>query len=81
MFGTFYADQRFGEHLRSTEKNLPDFLVSEHFNTAGHFIDDAVVRGVLVLRRELTTEAPEEAPDLQTRHQSPRSLNSDFRPL
>ena len=30
--------QRFGKHLRSTEKNLPGFLVAEHFNTAGHSI-------------------------------------------
>ena len=40
--------QRFGEHLRSIEKNLPGFPVAEHFNTAGHSIDDALVRGMML---------------------------------
>ena len=40
--------QRFGEHLRSIEKNLPGFPVAENFNTAGHSIDDALVRGMML---------------------------------
>ena len=36
--------QRFGEHLRSIEKSLLGYPVAEHFNTAGHSIDDALVR-------------------------------------
>ena len=40
--------QRFGEHLRSIEKNLPGFPVAEHFNRAGHSIDDALVRGMIL---------------------------------
>ena len=40
--------QPFGEHLRSIEKNLPGFPVAEHFNTAGHSIDDALVLGMML---------------------------------
>ena len=42
--------QRLGEHLRSIEKNLPGFPVAEHFNTAGHLIDDALVPGIMLWR-------------------------------
>ena len=40
--------QRFGEHLRSIEKRLLGYPVAEHFNTAGHSIDDALVRGMML---------------------------------
>lgn len=40
--------QRFGEHFRSIEQNLPGFPVAEHFNTAGHSIDDALVQGIML---------------------------------
>ncbi len=39
--------QRFAEQLRSIEKNLSGFLVAEHFNTNGHTIKDAQVRGIM----------------------------------
>ena len=38
--------QRFGEHLRSIEKNQPGFTVAEHFNTNGHSLHGADVRGL-----------------------------------
>ena len=40
--------QRFGHHLRSIEKKLPCFLVTEHINTAGHSINDALVFGIML---------------------------------
>ena len=40
--------QRFGEHLRSIDKNLPGFPVAEHFNPTGHSIGNVLVRGALV---------------------------------
>ena len=40
--------QRFVEHLRSIEKNLPGFPVAEHFNRAGLSIHDALVRGIML---------------------------------
>lgn len=48
---------RFGEHLRSIEKNLPSFPVAENFNTAGHSIDGGSCSWNFALRRELATEA------------------------
>ena len=36
------------EHLRSIKKNLPGFPVAEHFNAAGHSIDDVLVHGSLL---------------------------------
>ncbi|KAL9954237.1 hypothetical protein ACROYT_G041745 [Oculina patagonica] len=40
--------ERFGEHVRSIEKNLPGFPVAEHFNANGHALQDAQVRGVML---------------------------------
>ena len=40
--------QPFGEHLGSIEKNLPGFPVAERLNTAGHPIDAALVRGMML---------------------------------
>ena len=40
--------QHFGQHLRSIEKKLPCFLVTEHINTAGHSINDALVFGIML---------------------------------
>ena len=38
--------ERFGEHLRSINKNAPGFPVTEHFSSNGHTADDALVRGI-----------------------------------
>ena len=38
--------ERFGEHLRSIDKNAPGFPVAEHFSSNGHTADDALVRGI-----------------------------------
>lgn len=40
--------QRFGQHLWSIEEKLPGFLVTEHINTAGHSINDALVFGIML---------------------------------
>ena len=37
--------ERFGEHLRSINKNAPGFPVAEHFSFNGHTAADALVRG------------------------------------
>ena len=36
---------RFGEHLRSKDKNVPGFPIAEHFNTAGHFLPTELCSG------------------------------------
>ena len=38
--------ERFGEHLRSVQKNTGGFPVSEHFNSPGHSLSDIAVRGL-----------------------------------
>ena len=38
--------ERFGEHLRSIEKNSPGFPVAEHFNGLNHSLSDAEIRGI-----------------------------------
>jgi hypothetical protein len=37
--------------LRSIEKNLSGFPVAEHFNTNGHSLLDAQVRGIVLCDR------------------------------
>ena len=38
--------ERFGEHLRSVQKNTAGFPVAEHFNSPGHSLSDISVRGL-----------------------------------
>ena len=38
--------ERFGEHLRSVQKNTAGFPVAEHFNSSGHSLSDISVRGL-----------------------------------
>ena len=71
--------QRFGEHLRSIEKNLPGFPVAEHFNTAGHSIDDALVRGMMLSVDNSQRKRLEMRLIFQLGTSQPRGLNSDFR--
>ena len=71
--------QRFGEHLRSIEKNLPGFPVAEHFNTAGHSIDDALVRGMMLSVDNAQRKRVEMRMIFQLGTSQPRGLNSDFR--
>ena len=47
----------FGEHLRSIEKSLPGFPLAEHFNSNGHALQDAQVRG------EQRPQTPGKAPN------------------
>ena len=61
--------QRFGEHLRSIEKNLPGFPVAEHFNTNGNYPGRKSPWNY-ALRRKQATKASGDAPYFQTRHQS-----------
>ncbi len=44
--------ERFGEHLRSIEKNLPGFPVAEHFNANGHTLQDRTSPRGHALRRK-----------------------------
>ena len=71
--------QRFGEHLRSIEKNLPGFPVAEHFNTAGHSIDDALVRGMMLSVDNAQRMRLEMRLIFQLGTSQQRGLNSDFR--
>ena len=38
--------ERFGEHLRSVQKNTAGFPIAEHFNSPGHSLSDIAVRGL-----------------------------------
>ena len=38
--------ERFGEHLRSINKNVPGFPVAEHFSSNGHTAANALVLGI-----------------------------------
>ena len=71
--------QSFGEHLRSIEKNLPGFPVAKHFNTAGHSIDDALVRGMMLSVDNAQRKRLEMRLIFQLGTSQPRGLNSDFR--
>ena len=71
--------QPFGEHLRSIEKNLPGFPVAEHFNRAGHSIDDALVRGMMLSVDNAQRKRLEMRLIFQLGTSQPRGLNSDFR--
>ena len=71
--------QRFGEHHWSIEKNLPRFPVAEHFNTAGHSIDDTLVRGMMLSVDNAQRKGLELRLVFQLGTSQPRGLNSDFR--
>ena len=71
--------QRFGEHLRSIQKNLPGFAVAEHFFTAGHSIDDALVRGMMLSVDNAQRKRLEMRVIFQLGTSQPRGLNSVFR--
>ena len=71
--------QRFGEHLRSIEKNLPGFPVAEHFNTACYSVDDALVRGMMLSVDNAQRKRLEMRLIFQLGTSQPRGLNSDFR--
>ena len=71
--------QRFGEHLRSIEKRLLGYPVAEHFNTAGHSIDDALVRGMMLSVDYAQRKRLEMRLIFQLGTSQPRGLNSDFR--
>ena len=71
--------QRFGEHLRSIKKNLPGFPVVEHFNSAGHSMDDAFVRGMMLCKDNAQRKRLEMRLIFQLGTSQRRGLNSDFR--
>ena len=73
--------QRFGEHLRSIEKNLPGFPVAEHFNTNGHTIQDAKVRGIMLCDGNKQRKRQEMRLIFRLGTSQPRGMNSDFRYL
>ena len=71
--------QRFGEHLRSIEKNLPGFPVAEHFDTAGHSINDALVPGIMLCGENAQRKRLEMRLIFQLGTSHLCGLNSDFR--
>ncbi|KAL9964887.1 hypothetical protein ACROYT_G028594 [Oculina patagonica] len=73
--------ERFGEHLRSIEKNLPGFPVAEHFNANGHALQDAQVRGVMPCGGNKLRKRQEMRLIFQLGTSQPHGLNSDFRYL
>ena len=70
--------QRFGEHLRSIEKNLPGFPVAEHFSTTCHSIHDALVRGIMLCGENVQRKRLEMRLIFHLGTSHPRGLNSDF---
>ena len=70
--------QRFGEHLRSIEKNLPGFPVAEHFSTTCHSIHDALVRGIMLCGENVQRKRLEMRLIFHLGISHPRGLNSDF---
>ena len=73
--------ERFGEHLRSIEKNLPGFPVAEHFNANGHTLQDAQVRGVMLCGGNKLRKRQEMRLIFKLGTSQPHGLNSDFRYL
>ena len=72
--------QRFSAHLRSIEKNLPGFPVGEHFNTAGHSIDDALFRRMMLGVDNAQRKRLDMRLIFQLDTRQPRGFNySDFR--
>ena len=59
--------------------NLPGFPVAEHFNTAAHSIDDALVRGMMLSVDNAQRKRLEMRLIFQLGTTQPRGLNSDFR--
>ena len=70
--------QRFGDHLRSIEKNLPGFPVVEHFKAAGNSIGDVLVRGILLCGATSQRKRLELRLIFKLGTSHPRGLNSDF---
>ena len=71
--------ERFGEHLRSIEKNLPGFPVAEHFNANGNTLQDAQVRGVMLCGGNKLRKRQEMRLIFKLGTSQPHGLNSDFR--
>ena len=69
--------QRFGDHLRSIEKNLPGFPVVEHFKAAGNSIGDVLVRGILLCGATSQRKRLEMRLTFTLGTSHPRGLNSD----
>ena len=63
------------------EKNLPGFPVAEHFNTNGHTIQDAKVRGIMLCDGNKQRKRQEMRLICRLGTSQPRGMNSDFRYL
>ena len=70
--------ERFGEHLRSINKNAPGFPVAEHFSSNGHTADEALVRGVKLCEGNKQRKRQEMLLIFQLGTCQPCGLNADF---
>ena len=70
--------ERFGEHLRSIDKNAPGFPVAEHFSSNGHTADDALVRGIKLCEGNKQRKRQEMRLIFRLGTCQPRGLNADF---
>ena len=70
--------ERFGEHLRSIDKNAPGFPVAEHFSSNGHTADDALVRGIKLCEGNKQRKRQEMRLIFRLGTCQPHGLNADF---
>ena len=70
--------ERFGEHLRSINKNAPGFPVAEHFSSNGHTAADALVRGIKLCDGNKQRKRQEMRLIFRLGSCQPRGLNADF---
>ena len=70
--------ERFGEHLRSINKNTPGFPVAEHFSSNGHNAADALVREFKLCDGNKQRKRHEMRLIFRLGTCQPRGLNADF---
>ena len=70
--------ERFGEHLRSINKNAPGFPVAEHFSSNGHTAADALVHGIKLCEGKKQRKRQEMRLNFSLGTCQPGTLNADF---
>ena len=70
--------ERFGELLRSINKNAPGFPVAEHFSSNGLTAADALVRGIKLCDGNKQRKRQEMRLIFRLGTCQPRGLNADF---
>ena len=70
--------ERFGEHLRSINKNAPGLPVAEDFSSNGHTAADALVRGIKLCDGKKLRKRQEVRLIFPLWTCQPRGLKADF---